>query len=195
MLPKRISAKLFIDDPKSFDITSIIPVFHHWIQEQAVDDILIDVIDYKHVPDGPGILLVGHYGVYSLDLTATRPGFRYRQKRGWTTESLQERLAQVIQKAIFGAHLLASAPEFEGRIDSGQIELAFIDHLNTPNGEETAAALKPQLSQTAQAVFGIDNFELVVQPGDRRMPLTATIKAKDAPDLQALLNKLTPAAV
>ena len=37
----------------SIDLTQAIPVFHRWIQEQALPGLLIDVADYRHVPEGP----------------------------------------------------------------------------------------------------------------------------------------------
>ncbi len=47
-----------IPDPIRLD--DFIPLFHRWIQEQAIDGhLLIDVHDYSHIQQGPGILLVG----------------------------------------------------------------------------------------------------------------------------------------
>ena len=45
-----------------------IPLFHGWIQEKIIPDhLLIDVADYSHIPDGPGIMLIAHEGHFSLD--------------------------------------------------------------------------------------------------------------------------------
>ena len=47
----------------------LVPVFHRWIQTGAVPGhLLIDVADYDHVPEGPGILLVAHEGNLGMDL-------------------------------------------------------------------------------------------------------------------------------
>ncbi len=55
MLPKRISIKLFARNPQVVKPEAFVPVFQRWIQQHAVEGLLIDVADYKHVPDGPGI--------------------------------------------------------------------------------------------------------------------------------------------
>ena len=50
-------------------LDDFIPVFHRWIQKQTVSGhLLIDVHDYSHIHQGPGILLVGHEGNFSIDL-------------------------------------------------------------------------------------------------------------------------------
>ena len=55
---QRIGVKLFMVDGVSVRPREFVPVFHRWIQTQAVrDQLLIDVADYEHVPEGPGVLL------------------------------------------------------------------------------------------------------------------------------------------
>ena len=67
MLPKRISVKLFTTDPEAeVDLHKYIRVFHEFIKEKKVEGLLIDVADYSHVPEGPGIVLIGHDVDYSL---------------------------------------------------------------------------------------------------------------------------------
>ena len=56
------------------DLLDFIPVFHRWIQTQALDDLLLDVADYSHVHHGPGILLVAHEGKYAVDETGGEGG-------------------------------------------------------------------------------------------------------------------------
>src|SRR4030095_5221476 len=66
---QRIGVKLFAADGSSVQPREFVPIFHRWIQTQAVaNHLLIDVADYAHVPDGPGVLLVAHEGNFSLDL-------------------------------------------------------------------------------------------------------------------------------
>ena len=56
---QRIGIKIFADKPAPVPVREFIPVFHSWIQKQAVENhLLIDVHDYSHMHQGPGILLV-----------------------------------------------------------------------------------------------------------------------------------------
>ena len=83
MISQRISVKFFVSEPDAVHLPAFIPVFHRWIQDHAVEGLLIDVADYKHVPEGPGILLIGHEGDYSIDMAKGRPGLLYSRKREW----------------------------------------------------------------------------------------------------------------
>ena len=60
-----VNVKVFAKAP--VDLAAAIPVFHRWIQEGACEELLIDVADYRHVPAGPGVVLIGHEANYSLD--------------------------------------------------------------------------------------------------------------------------------
>lgn len=54
-----------------------ITVFHRFIQRGMVEGLLIDVADYQHVPQGPGVLLVGH----DIDYGISERGFQVVRKR------------------------------------------------------------------------------------------------------------------
>ena len=41
------------------ELEKLVPVFHQWIREKKIpDELLIDVADYAHVPQGPGVVLI-----------------------------------------------------------------------------------------------------------------------------------------
>ena len=44
--------KCFLDDASGVELEEFIPVFHDWIQTQQLEELLIDVADYRHVPQG-----------------------------------------------------------------------------------------------------------------------------------------------
>ena len=54
--------------------------------------------DYAHVPDGPGVMLIGHEADRSLDLGEGRPGVLYQRKRDGEG-SLEDRFAAAITAA------------------------------------------------------------------------------------------------
>ncbi len=77
----RIGAKLYARNPEVVVADAYVPLFHGWIQRRGLDGVPIDVADYKHVPDGPGIMLIGHEADRSIDFGEGRPGVVYQRKR------------------------------------------------------------------------------------------------------------------
>ncbi len=76
----KFGIKLFAVDAKGFDILKLIPMYHRWIQQKMLEDLLIDVADYSHVPAGPGVMLIAHEGNYALDETGHERGVVYYSK-------------------------------------------------------------------------------------------------------------------
>ena len=147
-----------------------IPVFHRWITERALPELLIDVADYSHVPDGPGVLLIGHDAQYAWDLSRGQPGLLYSRRRETGPElagigSLDRRLRSLLDCAFRACDLIEAEPGLEGRVafDRHRLELRVNDRL-LPQDERTAAALASALRR-ALAAAGI---------ASGRAPLTTT---------------------
>jgi len=171
MLPQRLSIKIFAADPGAVDLDVFTPIFHRWIQNRAVEGLLIDVADYKHVPDGPGILLIGHEADYSLDMAEGRPGLLYTRKRELPA-SLDEGLRQARRLALAACQLIEA--ETALRFDVQQAEVTLLDRLNTPNTEENFAALEPQV----RAVFAdLGKLNITRAYTDPRYPLSFLVAA------------------
>ena len=138
-----------------------IAVFHRWIQESALPETLIDVCDYLHVPQGPGIILVAHEGIYSLDTENGRLGLTYTRRTALegTTE---DRLRQAVEAVQRAASLIEASPEFSGKLafDQTQYEVSVNDRLLAPNKPETFQALKPAL----ESVFPAKTFQHIGEP-------------------------------
>jgi hypothetical protein len=140
IVPRRMNAKLFVADETAVSLPAIVPVFHRWIQTQAVPGLLIDVADYKHVPNGPGVLIIGHEGDYALDQANGRSGLLYSRKREWPADDFRGGCAWSIGLALQGAQLLAGDPALNLDFRTDQLELTFPDRLHAPNTPETLAA-------------------------------------------------------
>ena len=117
MLPSRISAKLFIDQPTQANLDNVIPIFHDWIRDQKTDHLLIDVVDYRHVHNGPGVILIGHEGDYAIDAAKGRTGLLYTNKRSRSDEdyskpqdALQNRLFKSVQALLHAVTGAQSTP-------------------------------------------------------------------------------------
>ena len=100
---QKFGIKLYFNTNGSFNSKDFIPVFHNWIQDKIVDDhLLIDVADYSHIPDGPGVMLISHEGNFSLDQESQQPGIMYMRKTeiaGSFTERVNMVLSTVIKAA------------------------------------------------------------------------------------------------
>jgi len=179
-IPKRISIKFYAEAQPGFDITQAVPVFHRWIREHLItNELLIDVADYKHVVDGPGVLLVGHEADYGLAVVAGRLELLYTRKRE-VGDSLAGVFHTLFAQSLAAARLLESDPELAGlRIRTDKAEVAFLDRLHFKNAEENADAVNPTLQQVATAVYPVEVFvQRIVN--DPRQPLTVQISAPGA---------------
>lgn len=172
---QHINVKLALGDPEALDLGALIPVFHSWIQDQVCDELLLDVADYRHVPDGPGILLIGHEANYSVDQIDGRVGLRYNRK-AVIAGTNQERLEQAVGSAVRAAQRLqADAPEGEKLAVGGQeIEISINDRMLAPNREETRAALSSELRMFLDKLFAGNSYTLSFDPDPRRV-LTARV--------------------
>ena len=166
---QHVNVKIFAAQA-DIDLVDAIPVFHRWIQGKAAPELLIDVADYKHVPDGPGIMLIGHEADYSLDETDGRLGMLYNRKVVVDGDS-QFALSQAYESAVRAAKLLEAEPVFAGklRFDYDEIEVILNDRLLFPNSKETWAEQLPVLAQFFSGVYGDDKFTLAQrgEPRDR----------------------------
>src|SRR5436190_16757586 len=149
---QRFGIKLFAAEPADVRLKDFVPVFHSWIQRQAVaGHLLIDVHDYGHIQNGPGILLVAHEGNFCTDMAEGKLGLAYFRKQP-AGASVESHLDAALKAARQAASLLETEPVFEGRLHFRKDELLVIanDRLLAPNDAATFATLQPPLTK----VFG-----------------------------------------
>jgi len=132
----RFGIKLFAADPASVRLEDFI--------------LLIDVHDYSHMQEGPGILLVAHEGNFSIDMGGGRPGLLYYRKIP-TTLSPGEHLATILRSAIEAVRLLERDARVQFNLD--EVLVLANDRLNAPNTDASFAELKPSLAAALQKVF------------------------------------------
>jgi len=141
----RLGIKFFAADPASIRLEDFIPLFHGWIQRQAVPEhLLIDVHDYSHIHGGPGILLVAHEGNFSLDMSGGRPGLFYYRKT-------PAALPLILKDALGACRLLEKDARMQFKMD--EMLLVANDRLEAPNDDVTFAQLKPMIAAAMQEVF------------------------------------------
>lgn len=181
--PDHINVKIFALEPAPRDLAGAIPVFHRWIQQSAAPELLIDVADYRHVPAGPGVILVGFEANYSLDLTENRLGLLYNRKKPMAG-SLDEKLRQAYEAAWAACRRLEQEPEFHGKLhfDPNSCEVIFNDRLLAPNSPETFERLRPGLEEFFAGLWGRGRFTLerVGEPRER-LRLRAAVRPELTP--------------
>jgi hypothetical protein len=147
----KLGIKFFASPGQRVDLKEFIPIFHEWIQKQIINDhLLIDVHNYSHIHEGPGILLVGHQGNFSVDFVEGRTGLVYYRKQPVPN------LADVLKPAVQGCRLLTEDPRMRGRLNFSTDEALIFanDRLIAPNIEKTFSELNQQLAATLHGLFG-----------------------------------------
>jgi hypothetical protein len=186
MLSERLQLKLFLEPSAHFELEALIPVFHRFIREQVVKELLIDVVDYSHVPDGPGIVLIGHAADYYVGAMDGAFGLVYSLKRGGPAAAA--RLEDSLRRVLNVARLLEQESGLKLRFKSGELSLRLTDRLNAPNDDASFANTKAEVEQLFGRVYG--GSVTVERVLEARGPLTVGIKASSAPSLEAMLEKL-----
>lgn len=189
MIPHRLRAKYFVTDPDAVELPALIPVFHRWIQEQRLDELLIDVADYKHVHEGPGIMLIGHEGEYALDLERGHPGLSYTRKRARGND-LSDALRIVLRQVLTGARLLEEDETLDLRFVPDTVEVTFLDRLRVPNQSDTVDVVVPAIEALLRDVHGETEVRLEWLDRDERKPFAIRAQVADPAALDIQLDRL-----
>jgi hypothetical protein len=187
---QKLGIKFFAVEAERIDILKLIPIYHHWIQQNALADLLIDVADYTHVPAGPGVMLIAHEGNYALDETGHERGVLYYSKRG-LTGALSERFAQVARKALQAAQLMSGDAQLEGalKVPGNLLQLFTNDRLVAPNTDAAFAELEAPLKAFLDRLYAGAPYTLAreVDPKER---LSVRVQAEGEVALKTLLGRL-----
>jgi len=187
---QHVNVKLFVNDEGEVDLGAVIPVFHTWIQDQGNGELLLDVADYRHVCSGPGVVLIGHAGNYSVDDAGGRLGVRYNRKAVLEGTN-QDRLVQATQAALTACRRLETEPRLGGVIqfNGREIEVLVNDRLLAPNQPGTRQAMDSEFQTFFSTLFGDAEYR-VSYPQDPRSLFSIHAKAVRAFDTKTLLNNM-----
>jgi hypothetical protein len=192
----KFDLKLFLHDASGIELEAFIPLFHRWIQTQCLEELLIDVADYRHVPHGPGIVLIAHDAHYAIDMAQGRLGLLYSRRREThpsrhAIHGMGDRLWSVLQCTLTACQHLETDPTFEGqlRFRGDELLVRLNDRLLVPNTaaayDELRQALEPCL-----AMLYPDSRVAVEHVREGVSRLTVAIKAAENPDVATLLSRL-----
>ena len=188
----KLGIKFLVADPASVSLKSLVPVFHTWIQKQSVaGHLLIDVHDYSHIHNGPGILLVAHEGNFSMDMAGGRPGLLYYRKQplGGTAE---DRLAAILKSTLEGCSLLEHEPSVEGKIrfHTGELFVFANDRLHAPNDEKTLSELGGVVSAVFTRLLEGREFTLTPISENPKERFAVRVHTKSPVEIKTLLDRI-----
>jgi hypothetical protein len=189
---QHVNVKLLVkgNADQEIDLNPFVPVFHTWIQDQVCEEQLLDVADYRHVPAGPGVILIGQEGDYSVDNTDSRLGVRYNRKAVLAGSNL-ERLKQAAQAALSACQRLEAESSLgtELHFNGQDVEIFINDRLMAPNREETRAAFQADFEAFSNKLFGAGKYSLSYGNDPRRL-FTVFLKASQPIPVADLLANL-----
>jgi hypothetical protein len=173
-------------------LENAIPVFHRWIQERALDELMVDVADYTHVPEGPGVVLVCHDAIYSLGRSGGELGLLYSRRHethpalGPIT-SLDDRLASVFRRALDACARLERESDLAGLSFPGhRFELVVNDRrIGGAEGPE----LERSLRRLASWLFAGEETRIAIAGGEGGARLGASIVRDRAKGVAELLAR------
>ena len=178
------------ESAKAVEPEAFIPVFHRWLKDHALPELVIDVANYGHVPEGPGVVLIGHGADYFMDVGEGRLGLLHNRKRSGPAAG--ERLSDLARRTLHAAALLEKEAELGGKLQFATNELLFRinDRLTAPANDATFAAVKPELEAVARKLFD-GPFELT-RVGDAKSLFGVKLvsPAKTSVELSTLLGRL-----
>ena len=132
----------------------ILPIFQRWIQEHTIEGMLIDVIDYKHVPDGPGIVLIADEFDLAYDLADGEIGLYYMCASAscpirWSGLCASSSATRWRPRAPWKRKRQGTSV-----IDFNSAKISFLDRIHYRNEPEIFETVRGSLTETLSEIMG-----------------------------------------
>lgn len=188
---QKIGIKLYATGGHTAPLHDLVPVFHRWIQQSALGGKLVDVVDYRHVHQGPGVMLIGFDFHLAIDDEGGERGLSIDWKRPLTGH-LEARIEHVLSVALDAAITLEDTPlpgepiSFDGR----RLEIRTSERILAPNDDETWTRFRGAIETVTNVAFPACRFEVERHP-DRRRRLAARLSTAPAFALREARSRLS----
>ncbi len=190
---RKLNIKVFLEKGEELPLKLFIPVFHRWIQQDKLPGMLVDVAEYTHVFQGPGVLLIAHEGNYSLDETDGKRGFLYNQKRpvGTTEEA---NLSTAFRRAFLACSLLEKETEFAGKLkfSPNRLRITLNDRLAAPHEDWSLEEMEAILKNFLDGFYGGAPYQLAPEMDSRKLT-GFTVTVEGAFSIEGQLKKIPSA--
>jgi hypothetical protein len=167
----RVCLKLYATVGDDIPGATFVPIFHEWIRDRRLDGVLLDVADYTHVPESPGVMLMTHAVAFSLDRADGRFGIQAQRRRAVDGDSASA-IAATLAALLAVADLLQRDPRVEGRLqfDRRAVRVESNDRLRAPNSDAGFDLLSRAALGAWSATFPghtVSAARVVTDPRDR----------------------------
>lgn len=163
MNPLRLSVCLAATSPVR-DLEPAIEVFHRFIQQGLVEGLILDVADYRHVQQGPGVMLVGHdidYGINGDGLAVTR-------KRS-SDDDAGAQFRELLRMGLGAVDAIGYDGALKVSLDPNHLTVTALDR-RVPRGE-LAEGLRADIAPVVDEIYGTDAVVRIASDEDpRRAP-------------------------
>ena len=195
--PQRIKIRFGILKSQPVQLEKAIPVFHRWIQEGKTAATMIDVADYKHVPAGPGVMLVGHSDDLGLDngrrIGEEGLGFYYVRKHGRLedVQPLSKRLQEIWALTLATGLLLEAEEDLNVSLETSQAEISLVDRLFYPPTAVNLPEVEFEIRSSLSQVLGDVDFSMERTDTDVREAVSWMLKLSKGQDFASLASRLS----
>lgn len=179
-------------DTNGADIDAIsdrlLEIFGRWRSEEGEE--IVDLQDYSHVPEGPGIVLVSKRWVLSVDWRDNRPGILLSTRRnldGEPAERVQKAMRALLDKAI------RLRDELKGLVkpQAGLLDITLNDRVLFPHREEVDAEMRPLVDELMTKLYGAGVATVSKQTdSQQRLGYLCAVAGQEGVTLEALRAKL-----
>lgn len=186
---QRFCIKFFAQPPMMVDVSRFIDVFHDWIRRDALPETLIDVVDYRHVARGPGVMLISHESNLSMDHGDDRFGLLYQRKAA-QPGSFTSRFLAATEAALMACELLEQEPRLQGlKFDGGEL-LFTVNDRRLVQDSGTMRLLHDELRSAARLFYGTTHIDIETTTRKPRERIRLSVRAAGSTDLNKLLENL-----
>ncbi len=154
----RVCVKVYATENKVEDDAELfVPIFHEWIRDGVLPLVMLDVADYAHAPDSPGIVLVCHEVSFSMDRSDGRFGL-LAQRRTPVDGSPADAVAQTLGQTLQVAKRLQADPRVSRvlKLDTSTVRVEANDRLRLPNSDSGYEAFAPVVGEGVKMAVGAE---------------------------------------
>ncbi len=187
---QKVGVKLFFAGGDHGSLEDYAPVFHRWIQNHTLAGTLIDVVDYRHVHRGPGVMLIAFEFQLAIGDEDGERGLTIDWKQPLDGEPI-ERVSRVLGVALAACAALEreALPSGPARFAGDRFTLRVSDRALAPNDDATFDQLRRMLDPLLARLFPNVAVQVEGEP-DRRRRLAAHVRASSAAGITTLAERL-----
>lgn len=186
----KIAVKFYMDKGEDVAPEVWFKTFNKWISANEGPDVLIDVVDYSHVKNGPATLLVAHEYDISIDDADGKRGVLFSRKTPVEGDFAQ-RLSTITKQACETCRRIETDGDVGGQVAfrGNEMRVVLNDRLNAPNTDETLHAIQADLDALLKNLYG-DADVSVSRRDDAKARFTLDVQAKGDWSVDQLLANI-----